>query len=33
MKSNIMWLHALTETDCLYSSLFFVCYSRILLCD
>jgi len=32
-KSNNVWLHALIQSDCLYSSLFFEHYNRILLCD
>jgi len=32
-KSNNVWLHALMQSDCLYSSLFFEHYNRILLCD
>jgi len=32
-RSNNVWLPALTQSDCLYSSLFFENYSRILLCD
>jgi len=31
-KSNNMWLRALMQSDCLYSSLFFEHYNRILLC-
>jgi len=29
-KSNCVWLHALVQSDCLYSSLFFEHYNRIL---
>ena len=32
-KSNNLWLCALMQSDCLYSSLFFEHYNRILLCD
>jgi len=32
-KSNNVWLHALMQSDCLCSSLFFEHYNRILLCD
>jgi len=32
-KSNNIWLRALMLSDCLYSSLFFEHYNRILLCD
>ena len=32
-KSNNVWLRALMQSDCLYSSLFFEHYNRILLCD
>ena len=32
-RSNNIWLPALTRSDCLYSSLFFEHYNRILLCD
>jgi len=32
-KSNNVWLHALMQSDCLYSSSFFEHYNRILLCD
>jgi len=32
-KSNNVWLPALTQSDCLYSSLFFEHYNRLLLCD
>jgi len=32
-KSNNVWLRALIQSDCLYSSLFFEHYNRILLCD
>jgi len=32
-RSNDVWLLALTQSDCLYSSLFFEHYNRILLCD
>ena len=32
-KSNNIWLHALMQSDCLFSSLFFEHYNRILLCD
>ena len=32
-KSNNVWLCALMQSDCLYSSLFFEHYNRILLCD
>ena len=32
-KSNNLWLRALMRSDCLYSSLFFEHYNRILLCD
>jgi len=32
-RSNNAWLPALTRSDCLYSSLFFEQYNRILLCD
>jgi len=32
-KSNNIWLRALMQSDCLYSSLFFEHYNRILLCD
>ena len=31
-RSNNVWLPALTQSDCLYSSLFFEHYNRILLC-
>ena len=31
--SNNAWLRALMQSDCLYSSLFFEHYHRILLCD
>ena len=31
-QSNNVWLHALMQSDCLYSSLFFEHYNRILLC-
>ena len=31
-KSNV-WLRALMQSDCLYSSLFFEHYNRILLCE
>ena len=32
-KSNNVWVSALMQPDCLYSSLFFEHYNRILLCD
>ena len=32
-RSNNAWFPALTQSDCLYSSLFFEHYNRILLCD
>jgi len=32
-KSNNVWLRALMQSGCLYSSLFFEHYNRILLCD
>ena len=32
-RSNKVWLPALTQSDCLYSSLFFEHYNRILVCD
>jgi len=32
-KSNNRWLRALMQSDCLYSSLFFEHYNRILLCE
>ena len=32
-KSNNLWLRALMQSDCLYSSLFFEHYNRTLLCD
>jgi len=32
-KSNNIWLRALMRSDCLYSSLFFEHYNRILLCE
>jgi len=32
-RSNNVWLPALTQSDCLYSSLFFKHYNRILLFD
>ena len=32
-RSNDVWLLSLTQSDCLYSSLFFEHYNRILLCD
>ena len=32
-KSNNIWLRALMQSDCLYSSLFFEHYNRILLCE
>jgi len=32
-KSNNIWLCALMQSDCLYSSLFFERYNRILLCE
>ena len=32
-KSNNVWLRALMQSDCLYSSLFFEHYNRILLRD
>ena len=32
-KSNNIWLHALMQSDCLYSSLFFEHYNRMLLCE
>jgi len=32
-KSNNLWLRALMQSDCLYSSLFFEHYNRILVCD
>ena len=32
-KSNNLWLRALMPSDCLYSSLFFEHYNRILLCE
>jgi len=31
-QSNNVWLHALMQSDCLYSSLFFEHYNCILLC-
>ena len=31
--TNNMWLHGLMQSDCLYSSLFFEHYNRILLCE
>jgi len=31
--TNNLWLRALMQSDCLYSSLFFEHYNRILLCD
>jgi len=31
--SNDVWLPALMQSDCLYSSLFFEHHNRILLCD
>jgi len=33
IKSNNIWLRALMQSDCLYSSLFFEHYNRILLCE
>ena len=33
IKSNNVWLRALMQSDCLYSSLFFEHYNRILLCE
>ena len=32
-KSNNIWLRALMQSDCVYSSLYFEHYNRILLCD
>ena len=32
-RSDNIWLPALMQSDCLYSSLFFEQYNRILLCD
>jgi len=32
-RSNNVWLRALTQSDCLYPSLFFEHYNCILLCD
>jgi len=32
-KSNNVWLRALMQSDCLYSSLFLEHYNRILLCE
>ena len=32
-KSKYVWLRALMQSDCLYSSLFFDHYNRILLCE
>jgi len=32
-KSNNIWLRALMQSDCLYSSLYFEHYSRILRCE
>ena len=32
-KSNNVWLRALMQSDCLYSSLFFEHYNRISLCE
>ena len=32
-QSNNVWLRALMQSDCLYSSLFFEHYNRILLCE
>ena len=32
-KSNSIWLRALMQSDCLYSSLFFEHYNRILICE
>jgi len=32
-KSNNIWLRTLMQSDCLYSSLFFEHYNRILLCE
>jgi len=32
-KSNNIWLHALMQSNCLYSSTFFEHYNRILLCE
>jgi len=32
-KSNSIWLHALMQSDCSYSSLLFEHYNRILLCE
>jgi len=32
-KSNNIWLRALMQSDCLYSSLFFEHYDRISLCE
>jgi len=32
-KSNNIWLRALMQSDCLYSSLFIEHYIRILLCE
>jgi len=31
-KSNNVWLRVLMQSDCLYLSLFFEHYNRILLC-
>ena len=33
IKSNNVWLRALMQSDCLYSSPFFEHYNRILLCE
>ena len=32
-KFNNIWSRALMQSDCLYSSLFFEHYNRVLLCD
>jgi len=32
-KSNNIWFRALMQSDCLYSSLLFEHYNRILLCE
>jgi len=32
-KSNNIWLRALMQSDCLYSSVFFEHYNRTLLCE
>jgi len=32
-RSNIVWLPALTQSDCLYSSLFFEHYNRIFVTE